>query len=694
MWEIKHYGRNSKDFKELKDNFLSRYWSRNIQAEILRRFYSVSEYDRDKMSKEQYVLWACEDNKYLDFPLSERDIVGALSRHFGIEIAKHVLVKGVETIEEFIVILNAWEYLEKDGELRGIKVAKQEDTIKERYEDRRNVVTGQDQRRNIYDNRENQGKVYYENERDGRNTTGYNYNRRGGNWNDRNEVNTRNLEERPGRSQWENKGKAAPSRYQGREVEVRNNVIRTSEGAVRNDNLKWKRGIVGGLHAVPLEETKEKVTCEDEKKREISKDIEDEKEIKDNEKKMIDIEAQVEDASGGDKNQMGELLVKNNGDTNKDSRRVREEGNRSACGNGHVEWKDLVESEGEENQEMEPRRDSLISIDVIVGDEVKMKMEIDTGATYSCISKEMYEKLQVRKRILGELPVSKLKLRGAVKKRWIEVRRQVLIEIKWWNQKYYVVALVIDGLFLLAILGLDWLRENKMLIDCEENIVYTRGGYEDAKNKMMRLLQNKKEEKGDGEEKLMTLVGEDKKRLEKIVQEWGNKQRKDEQWGKIISEMGSRDEVWRGIKKYCLYGGLLFEEKIKTRNKWVFCVPRKEVDEILYKFYDENLHPGINKLQKMLSNTMVWKGMTREIKKYVRSCYKCQINKYKSCSFSGPWHSIIPREIGDFVAVDVLGPLVTSVYGYTCVLVFLDIFSKFAKLHGLERATSTTCITK
>lgn len=48
--------------------------------------------------------------------------------------------------------------------------------------------------------------------------------------------------------------------------------------------------------------------------------------------------------------------------------------------------------------------------------------------------------------------------------------------------------------------------------------------------------------------------------------------------------------------------------------------------------------------------------------------------------------------MGDLVAMDVLGPWVTSLYGFTCVLVMVDIFSKFTKIYGLRKATSTTCV--
>lgn len=111
-------GRNAKDFQELKITFLARYWNKDKQAEVVRRFYSPNMYKDSKLSKEQYLLVASEENKYLDCPLSDKILVGAISWHFGLEIAKHVMMTGVETVEGFAGILNAWEEMEKDSESR------------------------------------------------------------------------------------------------------------------------------------------------------------------------------------------------------------------------------------------------------------------------------------------------------------------------------------------------------------------------------------------------------------------------------------------------------------------------------------------------------------------------------------------------------------------------------------------------
>lgn len=135
------------------------------------------------------------------------------------------------------------------------------------------------------------------------------------------------------------------------------------------------------------------------------------------------------------------------------------------------------------------------------------------------------------------------------------------------------------------------------------------------------------------------------------------KQRLDEKWGKIIQNIEERGAVRQGTKSYHIYAGLLFLEKEEARNGWVLRIPKEEVRNVLERFHDEKLHPGINKMNKMLGNLATWKGMTRDIIQYVRSCHACQLSKSKPYTFSGPMQAIIPHDVGDIVAIDIFGPL-------------------------------------
>lgn len=167
------------------------------------------------------------------------------------------------------------------------------------------------------------------------------------------------------------------------------------------------------------------------------------------------------------------------------------------------------------------------------------------------------------------------------------------------------------------ILGLDWLRENEIIIDCGKNTVYTKCVRKEMEGEGEQLVDMNEREVMEYKGKVMFLTtkGENGRRLIERLEEG---QRADVKWRKIIQKMGGQMVVRQRAKKYCLHAGLLFLEKKEARNKWVLCIPEKEVKNVLKECHDEKLHPGINKMQKMLSNLIVWTGMTRDIRKYVR----------------------------------------------------------------------------
>lgn len=153
-------------------------------------------------------------------------------------------------------------------------------------------------------------------------------------------------------------------------------------------------------------------------------------------------------------------------------------------------------------------------------------------------------------------------------------------------------------------------------------------------------------------------------------------------------------EIREGRKKYCIHKGKLFMEKRNARNQWVLCIPGREVKTVLKQYHDLSLHPGIVRMQRMLGNTITWPGMMGDVKNYVKSCLICQTHKPKPRKFVGPLQSVIPKNPREMLAIDILGPLVRSTYGYTCVLVLVDVFSKFLKLYGMRKATSRVCLNR
>lgn len=177
---------------------------------------------------------------------------------------------------------------------------------------------------------------------------------------------------------------------------------------------------------------------------------------------------------------------------------------------------------------------------------------------------------------------------------------------------------------------------------------------------------------------------------------------------KDLGARQSTDDYWKGIRNRCteqettkekgktygLFAGILFMRKEQARNKWVVCVPRADTKALLMKYHDGAVHPGINRLQKLLGKLVTWKGMAKEIRGYVRSCRVCRVCKPKTRSLTGPLQSVIPSGVGELVAMDLLGPLVKSFRGLAYVVVLVDLFSKHVELYALRKATSNGCLRK
>lgn len=145
---------------------------------------------------------------------------------------------------------------------------------------------------------------------------------------------------------------------------------------------------------------------------------------------------------------------------------------------GHATIEYLIEEEegGEDGNRFRMNGGPLIWINVNIGEDLRVEAIIDSGATYSCVDSELYDKLLEEGAIKGELPVHNVKLVIAVGKRRVEIKKQVVVEIIWARRKYRVLTLVVKGLFTSLVLGLNWLRGNRVIIDCEKNQIKIEGG--------------------------------------------------------------------------------------------------------------------------------------------------------------------------------------------------------------------------
>lgn len=107
-------GRGVRDFQEVKRMFLERYWGPERQAEVIRKLYTPGTFTQQQLSREQYLLAVCKENQYLDSPLSDRILIGAVSRQMGTDIARHVMSGNISKMEDFVRWVKDWEDINRD----------------------------------------------------------------------------------------------------------------------------------------------------------------------------------------------------------------------------------------------------------------------------------------------------------------------------------------------------------------------------------------------------------------------------------------------------------------------------------------------------------------------------------------------------------------------------------------------------
>ena len=67
-------------------------------------------------------------------------------------------------------------------------------------------------------------------------------------------------------------------------------------------------------------------------------------------------------------------------------------------------------------------------------------------------------------------------------------------------------------------------------------------------------------------------------------------------------------------------------------------------------------HPGHSRLEETLRSVMYWKGMRHTIRKYVKSCRSCQVNKRHSQKYGHVPPKLVITTRWNALCVDLIGP--------------------------------------
>ena len=119
-------------------------------------------------------------------------------------------------------------------------------------------------------------------------------------------------------------------------------------------------------------------------------------------------------------------------------------------------------------------------------------------------------------------------------------------------------------------------------------------------------------------------------------------------------------------------------------------VPFEYREEVMSLSHDIPLagHQGINRTKEKIRENFVWRGMSRDVKNYVRTCAVCNRNKKPNvrskCAMT-LFHAGAPMER---VHLDFLGPLPVTSAGNQHILVMVDQFTKWVECVPLPSQTA------
>lgn len=127
---------------------------------------------------------------------------------------------------------------------------------------------------------------------------------------------------------------------------------------------------------------------------------------------------------------------------------------------------------------------------------------------------------------------------------------------------------------------------------------------------------------------------------------------------------------------------------------WKRILPENLLYQITTECHKIYGHIGPKKCFMMLREDFYLPYLHRRIKTILRSCLTCQRNKVSIGYGSHPTQPIVINEQLEVVFIDYYGPLASSRFGYKYVLAMLDGFTKYIKLYGVRKQTTSACLNK
>jgi len=149
-------------------------------------------------------------------------------------------------------------------------------------------------------------------------------------------------------------------------------------------------------------------------------------------------------------------------------------------------------------------------------------------------------------------------------------------------------------------------------------------------------------------------------------------------------------ESWyrRNYSRFLLKNGILYLKRFEPLTDLITLravVPQSLVGEILKDAHGSMLsgHPGVARMTAKLERSVVWQGMSTDVKSHVEKCQQCDLVRQQNPPVRTPLEPVVAKKVGDHVIIDLL-KLPTAPGNFNYVLVCVDVFSKFVDLYKLR----------
>jgi transposase InsO family protein len=137
-------------------------------------------------------------------------------------------------------------------------------------------------------------------------------------------------------------------------------------------------------------------------------------------------------------------------------------------------------------------------------------------------------------------------------------------------------------------------------------------------------------------------------------------------------------------------GLIRFQKRI-----WVGNNPKLQ-QQLIAAFHSSPLggHSGIPATTKRLRDLFAWPGLKHHVDQFVRSCPTYQQAKVERVKYPGLLQPLkTPETAWQVISLDFVEGLPTS-HGYDCILVVLDLFSKYSRFIGLKHPFTALSVAK